>query len=277
MQNPADRYCVFGNPIAHSKSPQIHSAFAKQSEQNLSYDKQLVELTGFESAAREFFFLGGKGLNITVPFKEDAFKFADELSERAKAAGAVNTLAVQENGRIFGDNTDGAGLVWDIQERLKWDIGGKRVLILGAGGAVKGVLLPLIEQNPASITIVNRTVSKAESLAEKFNNKVEIYATSFEALGKHSEFDLIINATSASLSGTVPTIPESSYNTQTAVYDMVYGDEDTAFIVAMRRAGLTRYSDGLGMLLGQAAESFYLWRGLRPDVQSLIDDFRVGS
>ena len=193
-----DKYAVFGNPIKHSKSPQIHSAFAKQTNQQLSYRARRIELEKFADAARSFFDNGGKGLNITVPFKIDAFNFADELSARAKRAGAVNTLALQDDGSIYGDNTDGAGLVRDICENLAWEITDKRVLLLGAGGAIRGVLEPLIRLKPRHLLIANRTVEKAQKLAQDFSDIGDVSACSFEALNAN-QYDLIINGTSASL------------------------------------------------------------------------------
>ena len=262
-----DRYAVFGNPIAQSKSPEIHAQFALQTSEAIEYSKQLVALDEFTRAARIFFESGGKGLNVTVPFKEEAYQFADLLTGRAQAAGAVNTLAIQADGRILGDNTDGAGLVHDIVSRLGWTIKGKKLLILGAGGAVKGVLLPVLNASPFSICVANRTLSKAQELADKFShsiNNIPVDGVRYEDLDGE-KFDLVINGTSASLGGEVPKVPASCLGANFCAYDMVYGKEPTAFMKWADELGAAEVSDGYGMLLCQAAESFYLWRGIKPD------------
>ncbi len=276
MTHTPDKYCVFGNPIAHTKSPQIHSAFAKETNQNIVYNKQLVELGEFAKAARDFFDHGGKGLNITVPFKHDAFDFADLLTERADTAGAVNTLVLQENGKIMGDNTDGIGMVSDITQRLKWAIHNKRILILGAGGAVKGVLLPVLHENPAEVVIANRTVSKAEDLAKRFAQYGNISAVGFDGIGGRA-FDIIINGTSASLAGDLPPIPDTCIVVNGNVYDMMYAKEATPFITWAKQNGAANTADGLGMLVGQAAEAFNLWRGVRPNTQDIFEILRSHS
>ncbi len=263
-----DRYAVFGNPIAQSKSPEIHANFAKQTDQDILYTKELIPQVEFEIYAKRFFDEGGKGLNVTVPFKEDAFRFADELTDRAKAAGAVNTLAIRENVTVLGDNTDGAGLVFDIKRRLGWEIKHKNLLILGAGGAVKGVLLPFLNELPSLLTIANRTAEKAALLANKFNETtagIVVHGCGYSELEGQS-FDLIINGTSASLGGDVPPIPTSCLNPNFNAYDMVYGAEPTPFMKWANDQNAKHVSDGYGMLLCQAAESFYLWRGVRPEV-----------
>ncbi len=267
-------YAVFGNPISQSKSPQIHHIFARQTDEAISYTKQLVELGDFAEAAREFFELGGRGLNVTVPFKEDAFDYADELSERAKTAGAVNTLALRDDGSVFGDNTDGAGLVWDISQRLGWPLERRRVLMLGAGGAVRGVLLPLMQAGPGELVIANRTESKANQLAETFSGLGNIGACAFQSLSELPAFDVIINGTSASLAGAVPDIPRSSCDAQTKVYDMAYADTLTPFLAWAEDQGCDEFADGFGMLVAQAAESFYLWRGKRPRIEVTIKELR---
>lgn len=271
-----DRYAVCGNPITHSKSPQIHQAFAKQVGHEIEYEKRLIELGHFAADASTFFDQGGCGLNITVPFKEDAFAFADQLSERAKAAGAVNTLAKQADGSILGDNTDGYGLVSDIKQRLGWQLAGASILVLGAGGAVRGVLLPLLGETPLSITIANRTVSKAQGLAEMFAENGNINACGFDELGPEStaRFDIIINGTSASLSGELPPIGQACVQANTKVYDMVYGAEPTAFMRWASELGAKDVSDGLGMLVGQAAESFLIWRGAKASIDPVIQLLR---
>lgn len=274
MSSKPDPYCVFGNPIAHSKSPEIHAKFAEQCGENIKYDKCFVELGAFERSARAFFASGGKGANVTVPFKEDAFRLADQLTDRAKLAGALNTLKLEKDGRIFGDTTDGAGLIWDLRERLKWPLADAQILVLGAGGAATSVMLDLLKQNPKKLTIANRTVSKAEAIAEKFEAHGVIDVCSFEDLERAADFSLVINATSASLSGAVPEIPEKIFVSSPFVYDMVYADKPTSFLEFAKNKGAIRVSDGLGMLIGQAAESFKIWRNKQPDSSAVIDAWR---
>ena len=265
-----DKYCVFGNPIKHSRSPFIHQSFAKTTKQAIHYDTCLVELDGFTEAVYDFNAKEGRGANVTVPFKEQALTLADELSERARLAGAVNTLIFKE-GKIYGDNTDGEGLVQDLL-RNRVQLNGSRILLLGAGGAAKGVILPLLAQNPKSIIIANRTISKAESLIEQFDND-KLAACGFEKTAGQ-EFDVIINATSASLSGTSPAISTSIINNNIVCYDMVYGKSLTPFLAWAKRQGASRVIDGLGMLVGQAAESFGIWRGVKPSVEPVIHELR---
>ena len=265
-----DQYAVYGNPVKHSKSPQIHAAFAEQTGQQLHYRAHKVELERFAETAGQFFSHGGTGLNITVPFKLDAFEFADQLSGRSSRAGAVNTLALQEDGSIYGDNTDGVGLVRDIHDNLGWELSGRRVLVLGAGGAVRGILGPLLKQGPAHVLVANRTVDKAQSLAAHFDSLGNIAGCSYDGLAG-GQFDLIINGTSASMSGDLPPLPHHILTTEACAYDMMYGPEPTPF---MRwAAGETAWavSDGLGMLVEQAAESFCIWRGVRPDTKPVIE------
>lgn len=267
-----DQYAVFGNPINHSKSPAIHKQFAEQTGQDLHYAKQLVAEDGFVSAAQTFFAKGGKGLNITVPFKVEAYQFAQELTPRARRAGAVNTLAVQSGGKILGDNTDGIGMVHDMHN-LGWDIQGKRVLILGAGGAVRGILQPLLEERPEQVVIANRTLSKAQELVTEFHDLADIKACEFSQLAGE-QFDLIINGTSASLSGDLPPLPEHLLKPGACCYDMMYGAEPTVFLKWAMESGAVKTADGLGMLVGQAAEAFYLWRHIRPEVIPVITSLR---
>ncbi len=267
-----DQYAVFGNPINHSKSPAIHKQFAEQTGQDLHYAKQLVAENGFVSAAQTFFAKGGKGLNITVPFKVEAYQFAQELTPRARRAGAVNTLAVQSGGKILGDNTDGIGMVHDMHN-LGWDIQGKRVLILGAGGAVRGILQPLLEERPEQVVIANRTLSKAQELVTEFHDLADIKACEFSHVAGE-QFDLIINGTSASLSGDLPPLPEHLLKPGACCYDMMYGAEPTVFIKWAMENGAAKAADGLGMLVGQAAEAFYLWRHIRPEVIPVITSLR---
>ena len=270
----ADKYAVFGNPIAHSKSPDIHRQFAEQTGQDLSYSKQLVAEDGFEAAANAFFASGGKGLNITVPFKQDAYAYVARTTPRARRAGAVNTLSLEADGTILGDTTDGVGLVSDIVNNLGWEIRHKRVLVLGAGGAVRGALEPLLEQQPQHIVIANRTVDKALQLSKGFAEFGYLLGCGFDMLGEQ-QFDLIINGTSAGLQGELPPLPDSliDANGTTACYDMLYGAEPTPFIQWAAQRG-AQVSDGLGMLVGQAAESFALWRGVRPETAPVIANLR---
>lgn len=271
-----DQYAVFGNPIKHSRSPQIHSAFSEQTGQDINYVSTLIETDQFQSAARHFFNNGGKGLNITVPFKQDAFTFADELSERARRAGAVNTLIHQDDGKILGDNTDGVGLVRDISNNLGWAIEGKKVLLVGAGGAVMGVLEPLLQQHPALIVIANRTISKAQKLAHDFADLGNIQGCGFDELTDSGHFDLIINGSSASLAGETAPLPNSVLTANTQGYDMMYAAEPTPFMHWMNDHGAQQTTDGLGMLVEQAAEAFTLWRSVRPETTAVIESIREG-
>lgn len=268
------RYAVFGNPIKHSKSPQIHALFAEQTQQDMSYRAQLVDENRFAEAAKEFFAGGGKGLNVTVPFKLDAFSFADQLSDRARRAGAVNTLALQDDGTIYGDNTDGVGLLRDINDNLDWEIENRRVLVLGAGGAVRGILDPLLRKKPALLVVANRSIDKAQQLVRDFSDIGALSACSFEALAG-SHFDLVINGTSASLSGELPPLPSALLTEQACCYDMVYGAEPSPFMRWAAAQMAWAVSDGLGMLVEQAAESFCIWRGVRPRSRPVIDSLRA--
>ncbi len=268
----SDLYAVMGNPIHHSKSPQIHSEFAKQTQQDLIYSAMLVPIDSFESVAKDFFQNNGKGLNITVPFKEQAFQMADELTVRAQTAQAVNTLMLQADGRILGDNTDGAGLVGDLITNHQVALKDKRILVIGAGGAVRGILQPFLNEQPSSITVVNRTVEKAKVLASSFSEFGNISACEFNQLDE--AFDVIINGTSASLSGELPPLPDCVVGKHTAVYDMMYGKEPTTFLKWAQNLGALKTLDGLGMLVGQAAVSFMLWRKQQPDSQKVLLDMR---
>lgn len=267
-----DRYVVFGNPIGHSKSPLIHRLFAEQTGQALDYNTLLAPLEDFTGCAREFF-LQGRGANVTVPFKEEAYRLANALTERAQRAGAVNTLSKLADGSLLGDNTDGAGLVCDLTVNAGLSLAGKRILLLGAGGAVRGALEPLLAQQPASLVIANRTVEKAERLAELFDDLGPVSASGFDWLSE--PVDLIINATSASLSGDVPPIAGSLVEPgKTFCYDMMYAKEPTAFCRWATEHGAAVAMDGLGMLVEQAAEAFYLWRGVRPDSAPVLAELR---
>ena len=264
------KLCVFGNPIQQSRSPDIHHHFASLCGINVSYDKCLAPLDGFEPTVRRFIALGGKGANVTVPFKEEALALCSHLSERAKAAGAVNTLSIID-GEIHGDNTDGAGLVNDLLSKgVKLE--NARILLIGAGGAARGVVLPILAQQPESITIINRTVTKAESLVAQFNN-ARLVAGGLD-IPVIEPFDLVINATSASLSDTTVELPKGVIATHTTCYDMVYGRDKTAFMRYCEQMGANQTYDGLGMLVGQAAESFYIWTGIKPDVKTTLDFVR---
>ncbi|MEP3349999.1 MAG: shikimate dehydrogenase [Marinomonas sp.] len=262
-----DQYAVFGNPIAHSKSPDIHMHFAKETQQDINYTRILGDDIEFENQVRAFFEKGGKGLNVTSPFKDRAFAMCDVLSQRAQKAGAVNTLMIGKNGELFGDTTDGVGMVRDIIETHQQSLKDKRILIIGAGGAVQGILDNVLAENPKSVTIANRTVEKAQVLAEKFG----CLASSFEAL--EGAFDLIINGTSASRSSSLPPLKDELANENTWCYDMTYGKGTTVFLQWAIDHGATG-ADGLGMLVGQAAESFYIWRQVRPDMASLLNAMR---
>ncbi|MCK9797080.1 shikimate dehydrogenase [Pseudomonas sp. MAFF 302030] len=267
-----DQYVVFGNPIGHSKSPLIHRLFAEQTGQQLDYNTLLAPLDDFVGCAQAFF-AEGRGANVTVPFKEDAYRLADTLSERAQRAGAVNTLSKLADGRLLGDNTDGAGLVRDLTVNAGVSLKGKRILLLGAGGAVRGVLEPLLAEQPASVVIANRTVAKAELLAELFADLGPVSASGFDWL--EESVDLIINATSASLSGDLPPIASSLIEPgHTVCYDMMYGKEPTPFCRWATEHGAVAALDGLGMLAEQAAEAFYLWRGVRPDSAPVLAELR---
>jgi len=270
-----DRYAVMGNPVAHSKSPEIHQRFARQFRHNIEYLAIQVDPGGFPQAVEQFRASGGKGLNVTVPFKLEAFRLADHLSERAKLAGAVNTLKFEPDGRIFGDNTDGVGLVHDIELNLGFSIKGKQILVLGAGGAVRGVLGPLLKHHPARLVLANRTVSKARDLAYHFQEHGKIEVSTFEELrGKH--FDIVINGTSASLNDQVPPLPETLFTREALAYDMMYGDRPTAFLEWAALHNAARTADGLGMLVEQAAESYFVWRNVRPDTRPVIAALRKG-
>lgn len=264
-------YAVFGNPVAHSQSPRIHQMFAAQEGAAIRYERILAEAGGFPQAASAFFAAGGQGANVTVPFKTDACAWADSLTGRAQAAGAVNTLLRLPDGSICGDNTDGAGLLRDITANLQTGLAGRRILLLGAGGAARGVMRPLLAARPASLTVANRTEAKARALAEDFG--AESCALSDLPAGG---FDIAVNATSGGLYGEVPAIAAAVLSACTLAYDMVYGAEPTAFVRFAQSAGARQAADGLGMLVEQAAESYTLWRGFRPDTAPVLAALREG-
>lgn len=267
------RYAVMGNPIAHSKSPIIHAEFAKQLGENISYERILVPLDGFSQAVTDFFASGGLGLNITVPFKEEAWKISAIHSKRAEKAGAVNTLLMAKSGKIHGDTTDGVGLVRDITENHAGRLAGARILVLGAGGAVRGVLQPLLQQQPSEIVIANRTVEKADFLAQLFAEEGRICASGFAELS--GQFDWIINGTSASLGGELPPLPVEIIGAQTCCYDMMYGKDTTPFNAWAQQQGAAKTIDGLGMLVEQAAESYFIWRNKRPETAPVLKLLRT--
>lgn len=267
------RYAVFGNPIKHSKSPLIHTMFAQQCGQAMVYRAVRVELEDFERAASGFFADGGSGLNITVPFKREAFEFAHRLSARAARAGAVNTLTKLPDGVIEGDNTDGVGLLRDLTDNLGWAVQGARVLLIGAGGAARGVLEPLLREKPHELLVVNRTASRAQELAREFADIGPVEGGGYEIVGAR-QFDLVINASSAGLAGIAPELPGSLLTERSCCYDMVYGAEPTPFMRWAAHNTVWAVADGLGMLVEQAAESFYLWRHVRPDTALVIHKLR---
>ncbi|WP_321938990.1 shikimate dehydrogenase [Paraburkholderia sp. J8-2] len=273
----ADRYAVVGNPVAHSKSPFIHAQFALQTGERVEYDRLLAPLDGFVEHVQAFHAAGGRGLNVTVPFKLEAHALAHKLSPRAAAAGAVNTLRFDADG-IFGDNTDGFGLVRDIEVNLGVSLAGARVLLLGAGGAARGVVLPMLERRPREITIVNRTAPKAHALIEQFAGAAGEFGTLLNGGGPQAvdpkPYDVIVNATAGSLDAALPECDERAFGTGTLAYDMMYGAQPTVFMRHAQALG-ARAADGLGMLVEQAAESFFVWRGVRPEGAPVLAALRA--
>jgi shikimate dehydrogenase len=267
-----DFYAVIGNPVAHSKSPLIHAEFARQTDQDIQYEAILAPADAFAATVAGFTARGGKGVNVTVPFKLEACRISSRLTERAEAAGAVNTLVLDASG-ILGDNTDGAGLVRDIVANLKFSLGGKRVLLMGAGGAARGVVLPLLEPKPHLLTVANRTRQKADVLQQRFSRHGNIVSADYDDLDG-TKFDLVINATSASLDGKLPALPSGIFSSASLAYDMMYSDGYTPFLQFAKQQGASRLADGIGMLVEQAAESFFLWRGLRPRTEPVIKMLR---
>ena len=270
---PSDRYAVMGNPIAHSKSPLIHRLFAEQTGQDMVYEAILVPTDGFARAVRDFRAGGGKGLNVTVPFKQEAWRLATRRSGRAERAGAVNTLLPEDDGGLYGDNTDGVGLVRDLTVNQGVELEGRRILLIGAGGAARGVLEPLLTQSPAQLVIANRTVPRALELAQAFHDLGPVHGCGFPDLAGR-RFDVVINATAAGLEGRVPDLPAGVISGDSSCYDMMYGSEPTAFVRYARAQGARRALDGLGMLVEQAAESFFIWRGVRPDTAPVMERLR---
>jgi shikimate dehydrogenase len=267
-----DQYVVIGNPIAHSKSPAIHAQFAAQTQQAISYERMLAPLDDFAGAVKKFIRDGGRGANVTVPFKLEAYRYATKLTPRARAAGAVNTLKFEAD-HILGDNTDGVGLVRDIVYNAGIELAGRRILLLGAGGAARGVILPMLAEHPAELVIANRTAARAHELAAEFTNQsASLVASNFTELS--GQFDIIINATSASLSAALPDIASTLLGRQSFVYDMMYAAQPSVFMQWAAVQGAT-VRDGLGMLVEQAAESFFLWRGVRPDTGLVYELLRA--
>ncbi|ORM65099.1 shikimate dehydrogenase [Pantoea rwandensis] len=262
-----ENFAVFGHPIAHSKSPFIHALFAEQTGIDHTYGRICAPLEGFPQSLSDFFATGGKGANVTLPFKQQAWEFADELSERAALSGAVNTLKKRADGSVVGDNTDGIGLLSDL-ERLEMIRPGDRILLVGAGGAARGVILPLLSLG-CSIVVVNRTVERAQQLAEIFQHSGGIHAAGFTDLPGQA-FDLIINATSSGVDGKVPPLPETLITPQTRCYDMFYQQGLTPFLLWCQQYGANQLADGLGMLVGQAAHAFHLWHGVMPEITPVI-------
>ncbi len=272
-----DLYAVVGHPISHSKSPRIHSLFACQTGEPVEYTAIQAPLDDFAGTVREFFARGGKGLNVTVPFKEQAWELADSRAVRAEKAGAANTLYCDSEGLLVADNTDGAGLVRDLVANHGVTLAGARILLLGAGGAVRGVLGPILQQQPAELTIANRTPARAEALAQLFADDAgatRLTACGFD--GPDQGYDLVINGTSASLQGDLPPISPNVISSETLVYDMMYSVQTTVFNQWALDQGATRVFDGLGMLVEQAAESFRIWRGVTPETASVIAELRNG-
>lgn len=270
-----DRYAVIGNPVAHSKSPRIHAAFARQTGQDIRYEAVLAPLDGFADTVRDFVTAGGRGVNVTVPFKLEAFALATEHTARAAAAQAVNTLLF-DGGRMLGDNTDGAGLVRDLGANLHVALAGRRILLLGAGGAARGVILPLLECGPAQLTVANRTATKAMALAAQFAADAQgrLHGCGLPQLAGQ-RFDVVINATAASLADAAPEIPPGVFAEGATAYDMMYGKGLTPFLSMAHAGGATQLADGLGMLVEQAAESFALWRGVQPDTAPVLAALRA--
>ncbi|MBR6000871.1 MAG: shikimate dehydrogenase [Oxalobacter sp.] len=262
-------YAVVGNPIAHSKSPEIHTLFASQTGEDIEYTRLLAPIDDFAGTVKRFVAEGGKGLNVTVPFKFEAFAFATEKTERALSAGAVNTLRF-DGDTVLGDNTDGAGLVADITQNLGVSLTGARILMLGAGGAAYGVMLLLLKQNPAMLYVANRTPEKAAALAVAFSSYGKTASSGYDTL--EGQYDVVINATSAGLTDSMPAVPSGVFGQGTLALDMVYADKPTAFMCFAAEKG-ARIRDGFGMLVEQAAESFFVWRGVRPDTAPVFAHF----
>ena len=269
-----DQYAVIGNPIVQSKSPIIHAAFAAQTGQDIEYRALEAPADGFAAVVDAFRQRGGRGMNVTTPFKLDAFGYATIYCERARLAGAVNCLRF-DGSRVEAENFDGLGLLRDVEANLGVAVRGKRVLLLGAGGAVRGALLPFLEADPAALVVANRTQAKAQALGDEFGTHGALAAAGYDALPGAGRFDLVLNATSASLRREMPAIPTSVFGRQTVAYELAYGKGLTPFLCFARDAGVTRLHDGVGMLVEQAAEAFVWWRGVRPDTRRVIEALTV--
>lgn len=264
-----DQYGVVGHPINHSWSPFIHGLFAKQTEQSLVYRLYDIPPEDFRAQVLEFFARGGRGLNVTVPHKEAAAELANELTSRADRAGAVNTLMLNDQSSLLGDNTDGHGLVTDLRKNLGLTITNDRLLILGAGGATRGVIEPLLQLGPTELVIANRTTDRAVNLASLFSDLGPVRGCGFEDVGAES-FDIVINATAAGLTGSVPNIDGDVIGSHTVCYDMSYSKSATPFVTWAIEQGCARAHKGWGMLVEQAAEAFTLWRGVRPNTEPVL-------
>ncbi|MDH4124013.1 MAG: shikimate dehydrogenase [Gammaproteobacteria bacterium] len=271
-----DRYGVMGYPISHSRSPVIHRLFALQTGQNIQYELLQVSADKLETAVRQFQRTGGKGLNVTVPHKRAVAKLADHISERARTAGAVNTLSFIE-GEIHGDNTDGIGLLRDLVVNLGLNLDGANILILGAGGATSGIVGPLLEMEPAMIRIANRTLDRAEEIVSRFKHLGPVSACHFNAVPVSTPYDLVINATSAGVKGEAPPYPAAAINETTFCYDLSYGLTPTPFSVWAREHGAAKSVMGWGMLVEQAAESFHIWRHVMPDTAPVLKQMSISA
>ncbi len=270
MNSTADRYAVVGYPVKHSRSPFIHAMFAKQTDQNLSYQMMEVTPQQLETEVKKFFESGGKGLNITVPHKQAIRSCTRFQTPRAELAGAINTLVLMQDGTLLGDNTDGVGLLTDLTQNLNAQLRDKRILMLGAGGAARGVIAPLLQQAPTELVIANRNVERADRLVEEFMTLGSLSSVAFEAI-EPVPFDFIINATSASLQGEMLALPTGIVGEHTLCYDMAYAKDGTVFTRWAKQQGAAEAVLGWGMLVEQAAESFFLWRGIRPDTKPVLE------
>ncbi len=268
-----DRYALLGHPLGHTKSPRIHAEFARATGQDLTYEAIEAPLDGFKAAVDAFRAAGGRGINVTLPFKLEAFAYATDRMERARLAGAANCMKF-EGDKAIAENFDGVGLVNDIQRNLGFAIRGRRVLLMGAGGAARGALMPLLENRPALLVVANRTVPKAKALGEQFAPYGTLVTGGYPELAGQT-FDIVLNATSASLRGELPPVPSSAFARECLAYDLVYGKGLTPFLRVARDAGAGRLADGVGMLVEQAAEAFVWWRGVRPDTRSMIEQISV--
>ena len=277
---PPDRYAVIGHPVRHSLSPRIHGRFAEQTGEAMIYEHLEAPIDGFADTAAAFFADGGRGLNVTVPFKAEAFAWCDTANPSARRAGVANTLSLQANGWIAADNTDGIGLVRDLTVNLELALDGASILLIGAGGAARGVLGPLLDARPAVVTVANRTPGRAQALARDFAADGNVQACGLDEVsdeGPERGFDLIVNASAASLGGALPDLPDHLVATHGVVYDMMYGDAAEPFLAWGRDAGASLVADGLGMLVEQAAEAFALWRGKQPETAPVLAALRDQS